>query len=108
MTRAEARAFALALRDRYLAAAERMGIPAAAVGQHVRVVPIDHLHTAVSYVTKQHVMTNPKQDGTTTLASLTRDAYLRGDADALDLLREAAGATYRRQLWRTAEVCKPS
>lgn len=108
MTGPEARAFALTLRDRYLEAAARLGIPASAMGQHVRVVPLDQLNTAARYITKQHVQTKPKQDGTATLASLTMDAYARGDADALDLLREVEGATYRLQTWRTAGVCKPS
>jgi hypothetical protein len=106
-TRAEARAFALTLRDRYLDAATRLGIPASAMGQHMRVVPLDQLDTAAGYITKQHVQTKPKQDGTATLASLTMDAYARGDAEALDLLREVEGATYRLQTWRTAGLCKP-
>ncbi|MFA4895532.1 hypothetical protein [Microbacterium sp.] len=108
MTRAEAREFALTLRDRYLDAADRMGIDASAVGQHVRLVPVEQIDVAVRYVTKQHVMTKPKSDGSATLSSLTMDAYTRGDADALDLLREVEGATYGKQLWRTAGICKPS
>lgn len=107
MTRAEARAFALTLRDRYLDAATRLGIDASAAGHHVRVVPLDQIETTARYITKQHVMTQPKRDGTATLASLTMDAYSHGDADALDLLREVEGATYKKQLWRTAGVCKP-
>lgn len=108
MTRTEARAFALTLRDRYLAAATRLGISASTMGQHVRLVPVEQIDVAVRYVTKQHVMTKPKSDGSATLSSLTMDAYTRGDADALDLLREVEGATYGKQLWRTAGICKPS
>ena len=85
-----------------------MGIDVSAAGQHVRVVPVDQIEKTARYITKQHVMTKPKQDGTATLASLTTDAYARGDADALELLREVEGATYRKQLWRTAGVCKTS
>ncbi|AZS41501.1 hypothetical protein CVS54_02856 [Microbacterium oxydans] len=108
MTRTEARAFALTLRDRYLAAANRLGISASTMGQHVRLVPVEQIDVAVRYVTKQHVLTKPKADGSATLSSLTMDAYTRGDADALDLLHEVEGATYGKQLWRTAGICKPS
>lgn len=74
--------------------------------QHVRIVPVDQIEKKTRDVTRQYVMTQPKQDRTATLASLTMDAYARGDVDALDLVREVEGATYRKQLWRTAEVCK--
>ncbi|WP_344781800.1 protein rep [Microbacterium kribbense] len=105
LSRAEAQTFAVALRDRYLSAAARLGIPASAAGQHVRVVPLDQLDVAARYITKQHITTGPKA-GTRTLAMLSADAFTRGDADALALIHEAEAATYRRQLWRVSGACK--
>lgn len=94
------RQFALTVRSRYLAEADRLGIAASAAGQDVSLVR--SLPRVVRYITKMGVRAN----GTDSLSRLWA-AVEQGDAEALSMVHELEGAAFRRRAWTTTGVCRP-
>jgi len=95
------RQFALTVRSRYLAEADRLGIAASAAGQDVSLVR--SLPRVVRYITKMGVRAN----GTDSLSRLWA-AVEQGDAEALAMVHELEGAAYRRRPGRQPASADPS
>lgn len=100
LTRPEAVKLALAIRQRYLRAADLRGIAASARGQHVEVVPLSELRSTVGYITKSHMMTEPSQKPGTLTPSMLLRASIAGDADAYVLWTELERASHGRRTWQ--------
>lgn len=98
--RGEARAFALDLRTRYLAEAERLGVRASTAGQ--RVEKAKRVSDLVDYITKSRV-----RPGGTDAPSALWNAVGEGDGDALALIHDLEAGTFRRRQWTTTGVCRP-
>ncbi|KZE41585.1 hypothetical protein AVW09_03095 [Microbacterium sp. T32] len=92
--------FALTLRSRYLAEADRLGIPASSYGQDIARTRSAHAWT--HYLDKGGI----HPDGNDTASQLWT-AVLAGDADALHLAHELEAGAYRRRMWTTTGVCRP-
>lgn len=98
--RANARAFAVDLRERYLSEADRLGIAASAEGQ--RVETARRVSDLVDYITKGRV----RPGGQDAPSALWADVAA-GDADALALVYDLEAGTLRCRSWTTTGVCRP-
>lgn len=99
LVRANARALALDLRDRYLSEADRLGIAASTTGQHVRIAA--PLSRAVDYITKSRVHPGGHDAPSALWAEVTA-----GEADALSLIHDLEAGAFRRRSWTTTGVCR--